>query len=129
MCVTVNDEHMGYIPCRNQVTYTSDHVNILPGYPRREGSDLVVAFSVVLPDDAVPTNGDGLVLEQHILLGLATAAANTVTRETGLVVARVDIYKISSTSSNDDNDNNLALILPLTLIPAVIIIGLAALLG
>ena len=119
---------MGYIPHRNQVIYTRDHVTILPGYPRQEGSDVVVAFSVVLPDGA--DDDQVLVLEQHVLLGLATGALDAVRTETGLSVAGVEAYSLPSASSGGDDDGaNLSLILPLTLIPAAIIIGLGATIG
>jgi len=112
--------------------FTSDHVTILTGYPKQEGSDVVIAFSVLLPDRAMPTNGNGLVLDQQTLLGLANGAVNTITSETGLVVASVELYVVPSAGSdfnNDEDESNLALILPLTLIPAVVIVGLGAVVG
>jgi len=108
---------------RNHITYTSDHVGILPGYPRQEGSDVVVAFSVVLPQEAVPSHG-GEVLQQDTLLSLVTAAVSDIRTQTGLDVEGVKVYRTPTTSSEDDNTTIVLILVP-TLIPVGVIVVVA----
>lgn len=112
------------------MNYTSDDVVILPGYPRIVGGRLSIAFSVSLPSGAMLADGeDASVISQDTLFSIAAAATGAVTAQTGADVHEVGRYTAPATAESSESKSNLALILPLTLIPSIIIISVAAGLG
>lgn len=115
---------------RHNVNYTSDDVIILPGYPKIVDGKLSIAFSVSLPSEAIVANNTGLsVISQDILLGIAAAATAAITSQTGVQVNNIGRYTAPATATTDSSksESKLALILCLTLIiPAAIIISIAA---
>lgn len=108
---------------RNNVTYTNDDVIILPGYPRIENGKLSVAFLVSLPNEAIPSNNDATVISQDTLLTIAAVATAAIIDQTGAQVHNVGRYTVPATMDSSKSTSNLALILCLTLIPAIIIIS------
>lgn len=110
--------------CRNNVNYTSDDVIILPGYPKIEDGKLLVAFSVSLPSDAVLAD-DRSVISQNTLLTIAAAAVNAITDQTGVQVDTVGRYTASAEKTSK-SENNVALIICLTLIIPSAILSMAA---
>ena len=108
------------------MNYTTEDVVILAGYPRMVDDKLLVVFAVSLPSGAIPSNG---VIGQDALLSIAAIATAAVTAQTGVEVAEISRYTAPvATPAAEDNESssNLAVILPLTLIPAVILILVAA---
>ena len=119
--------------CRNNVSYTSDDVVILPGYPKIVDGELSVAFSVSLPSGAVLSDGDQPpVINQNALLDIASGAIGAVRDGTGTQVEMVGRYTAPASAAAADSSKskaNLALILPLTLIPTLLFLSVAVGLG
>ena len=109
------------------MNYTTDDIIILPGYPRIVDGKLSIAFSVSLPSEAI-LDDDAMVIDQDALLTIAAAATGAIVDQTGVEVDTVGRYTSPSTQDSKSK-SNLALILPLTLIPTVIIISVGAGLG
>jgi len=86
---------------------------------------LSVAFAVSLPTEAIPVD-DTNVINQDVLLNIAEVASAAITAQTGANVDDVGRYTTSTSAKSSESDSNLALILSLTLIPAAIIISVAA---
>ena len=114
------------------MNYTSDDVFILPEYPRIVDEQLLVAFSVSLPSGAMIDDGLEIsVINQDTLFNIAAAASAAITAQTGVEVHEVGRYMspAAATGNSTDSKANLALILPLTLISAAVVLSVAAGIG
>ena len=91
---------------------------------------LLVVFVVSLPSEAILSGDiDGSVISQDILLSIAAAATAAVTAQTGVEVDKISRYAVpaaTAAAESSELNSNLAVILPVTLIPAVILISVAA---
>ena len=91
---------------------------------------LLVVFVVSLPSEAIPSDDiDGSLISQDILLSIAAAATAAVTAQTGVQVDEISRYTVpaaAAAAESSESNSNLAVILPVTLIPAVILISVAA---
>ena len=93
---------------------------------------LLVVFIVALPSEAIPSDDDGSLISQDTLLSIAAAATAAVTAQTGVEVDEISRYTVpvsTAAAQSSQSNSNLVIILPLTIIPAVILISVAVGLG